>query len=266
MSRPVQPICILIVDDEAPARKRLRDLMSQDSEIGRVLEAENGMEAVQIIQAERPDILFLDVQMPGVDGFGVIAALGAEELPLTIFVTAYDRFALRAFEADALDYLLKPFGDPRYEQTMARAKKRLGAIPKGASRTGGAVGAETLKLAAQRDDPGAIWEWIAVRDKSTTRLVPVRDIDWIEATDIYVTLHVGAERLLYRASLATIAARLDPSRFVRSQRSALINMTSIAFLERRSHGEFDVVLKDGSRVMLSRKYKANLETLLGQSL
>jgi len=119
-----EQICVLIVDDEAPARKRLFDLVSGDPEVGRVLEAENGVAAVALIQEERPDIVFLDVQMPGVDGFGVVDALGAENMPPTAFVTAYDRFAVQAFEADAVDYLLKPFGDARYEKTIARLKKQ----------------------------------------------------------------------------------------------------------------------------------------------
>lgn len=265
MTGPADALCVLVADDEAPARKRLRDLLSKDREIGRILEAENGVDAVSLLESERPDILFLDVQMPGIDGFGVIDAVGADRLPLTIFVTAYDQFALRAFEADALDYLLKPFGDTRYEQTIKRAKKRLRTEPAERSRTR-SLGPETMKLVAGRDVPGALWDWLVVRDRNKTRLVCVDDIDWIEASDVYVTLHLAAENLLHRASLATLASRLDPAKFVRIQRSALVNLRSIALLERRSHGEFDVVVRDGSRLMLSRKYKANLESLLGQSL
>jgi two-component system LytT family response regulator len=266
MKPPPEPISVLVVDDEAPARRRLTDLLGRDREIGRVLEAKNGVAAVSLIQDEHPDILLLDVQMPGLDGFGVIEALGAENMPLTVFVTAYDRFALQAFEADAVDYLLKPFGDARFEKTMERVKKRLHEIRTGISQDGGSVGPELLKLAARRAKPGEIWDWMVVRTRTATRLVMTQDIDWIEAAGVYVTLHTGGEEFLYRASLGAVADRLDPFQFVRIHRSSLVNLRSVAFLERRSHGEFEIVLKTGARLMLSRSYRADVEARLGQSL
>ena len=266
MKAPAEPICVLVVDDEAPARRRLTELLAKDREISRVIEAKNGIAAVSLIQDEHPDIVLLDVQMPGVDGFGVIDALGVEKMPLTVFVTAYDQFALRAFEADAVDYLLKPFGDERYEKTMERAKKRLRAIRAGVSDDGGSVGPELLKLAAKRAKPGEIWDWVVVRTRTATRLLMTQDIDWVEAAGVYVTLHAGGEEYLYRANLSAVANRLDPFQFVRIHRSSLVNLKSIAFLERRSHGEFEIVLKDGTRLMLSRNYRAEVEMRLGQSL
>jgi two-component system LytT family response regulator len=263
---PAEPICVLVVDDEAPARRRLTELLAKDREISRVIEAKNGVAAVSMIQDERPDIVLLDVQMPGVDGFGVIDALGVENMPLTVFVTAYDQFALKAFEADAVDYLLKPFGDERYAKTMERAKKRLRAMREGVADDGGAVGPELLKLAAKRAKPGEIWDWVVVRTRTTTRLLMTQDIDWVEAAGVYVTLHAGGEEYLYRANLSAVANRLDPFQFVRIHRSSLVNLKSIAFLERRSHGEFEIVLKDGTRLMLSRNYRAEVEMRLGQSL
>jgi two-component system LytT family response regulator len=265
MKRPEQ-ICVLVVDDEAPARRRLMDLLARDRDVGRVLEARNGVAAVTLIQDEQPDIVLLDVQMPGLDGFGVIDALGAEKMPLTVFVTAYDQFALQAFEADAVDYLLKPFGDARYEKTMNRAKKRLDEIRAGPSGDAGVVGPELLKLVAKRAQPGEIWDWIVVKTRTATRLLMTQDIDWIEAAGVYVTVHVGGEEFLYRAGLATVASRLDPFRFVRIHRSSIVNLKSVAFLERRSHGEFDVVLKDGAHLMMSRNYRADVEAMLGQPL
>jgi two-component system LytT family response regulator len=266
MKSVAEPICVLVVDDEAPARRRLVDLLAKDRDIGRILEAKNGVAAVTLIQDERPDILLLDVQMPGLDGFGVIDALGAEDMPLTVFVTAYDQFAVKAFEADAIDYLLKPFGDTRYEKTMERAKKRLRDIRAGVTSDTNSVGPELLKLAAKRAQPGEIWDWIVVRTRTGTRLLMAQDITWIEAAGVYVTLHAEGEEFLYRASLGAVLDRLDPFHFIRIHRSSIVNLRSVALLERRSHGEFEVVLKDGTRLMLSRNYRADLEARLGQPL
>jgi len=266
MNPAAEPICVLVVDDEAPARKRLVELLSKDRDIGRILEAKNGVAAVTLIQDERPDILLLDVQMPGLDGFGVIDAIGAEDMPLTVFVTAYDQFAVQAFEADAIDYLLKPFGDTRYEKTMERAKKRLRDIRAGNSGETNSVGPELLKLAAKRAQPGQIWDWMVVRTRTSTRLLMTQDISWIEAAGVYVTLHAEGEDFLYRASLGAVLERLDPFQFVRIHRSSIVNLRSVAQLERRSHGEFEITLKDGTRLMLSRNYRADFEARLGQSL
>ncbi len=256
----------LVVDDEAPARKRLADLLARDRDVDRVLEAKDGVAAVAAIQEERPDIVFLDVQMPGIDGFGVIDAVGMTHMPLTVFVTGYDRFALQAFEADAIDYLLKPFGDSRYGLTMERIKKRLRELRSANSTDANAFGPEVLKLAARRATPGEFWQWFAVKTRDSTRLITAEDIDWIEAAGVYVTLHVRGEQFLYRAGLAAVANRLDPFQFVRIHRSSVVNLRSIALLERRSHGEFEVVLKDGRHLMLSRSYRADVERMLGQPL
>jgi two-component system LytT family response regulator len=263
---PSDSLSALVVDDEAPARRRLVDLLSKDRDFGRVREAINGVDAIALIQESRPDILFLDVQMPVVDGFGVIAAIGVENMPLTVFVTAYDRFALQAFEADAIDYLLKPFGDRRFEGTMERFKRRLQEVRSNSLDDAGSFGPELLKLIAQRSQPGEIWQWIVVRCRETTRLIMAEDIDWVEAAGVYVTVHAKGEEFLYRAGLATVASRLDPFRFVRIHRSSIVNVKSIAALERRSHGEFDVILKSGEQLVMSRTYRAQFEAMLGQPL
>jgi len=256
----------LVVDDEAPARRRLADLLSGDREVGRILEAQNGLAATALIQEERPDIVFLDVQMPGVDGFGVIDALGAENMPLTVFVTAYDKFAIQAFETEAIDYLLKPFTDERYARTMARVKKRLDDLRDGGADDPNSFGPELIRLAARRAEPGAIWHWMVVRSRNATHLVMTEEIDWIEAAGMYVTLHTEGREYLYRAGLGTVVDRLDPFNFVRIHRSSIVNLKSVAYLERRSHGEFEVVLKNGKRLLLSRSYRAEVEAKLGQSL
>jgi len=263
MDKP-DPLCALVVDDEAPARRRLVDRLVKDRDVGRVLEAENGVAAVRLIQNSRPDIVFLDVQMPGVDGFGVIDAVGLKNMPLTVFVTAYDHFAVKAFEADAIDYLLKPFGSKRYDAMMERIKRRL-SDPRWA-REAGSFGPELIKLVSKRSKPGEIWEWIVLRSRDDARLVMTQDIDWVEASGVYVTIHMAGEEFLYRASLATVAERLDPFRFVRIHRSSIVNLRSIALLERRSHGEFGVVLKDGTQLVMSRSYRSHVESMLGQNL
>ena len=266
MMAPPKPICALVVDDEAPARRRIADLLAKDRAIGTVLTAENGVAAITAIQNSSPDIVFLDVQMPGVDGFGVIEAIGPENMPLTVFVTAYDRFAIRAFEVDAIDYLLKPFSDRRYDKTMERLKERL-RDPSSQDAAGvGGFGPELLKLVATRAKPGEIWDWIAIKSRDTTRLLMADDIDWVEAAGVYVTVHSKGEEFLYRAGLSAVANRLDPFRFVRIHRSHLVNVRAISLLERRSHGEFEVMLKSGERLMMSRSYRGHVEAVLGQPL
>jgi two-component system LytT family response regulator len=187
-------------------------------------------------------------------------------MPLTVFVTAYDSFALRAFEADAIDYLLKPFSDRRYESMMERVKTRLHDLRSRDADDAGSFGPELLKLVAQRSKPGEIWDWIVIKTGDATRLIMTDDIDWIEAAGVYVTVHAAGKEYLYRAGLAAVASRLDPFRFVRIHRSSIVNLRSVAFLERRSHGEFEVMLKDGAQLMMSRTYRAQFEAMLGQSL
>jgi two-component system LytT family response regulator len=259
-------ISALVVDDEELARMRLTDLLVKDPDIGSVLEADDGIAAVALLQESKPDIVFLDVQMLGVDGFGVIDAIGAENMPLTVFVTASDRFALKAFEADAIDYLLKPFSDRRYETTINRVKQRLRELRSRDSSSATSFGPESLKLVSKRSQPGEVWDWIVVKSRGTTRLLMVEDIDWIEGAGIYVTVHTNGEEFLYRASLAAVERRLDPARFVRIHRSSIVNLKSVAFLERRSHGELDVTLKDGAQLLMSRTYRAKVEQVLRHRL
>jgi two-component system LytT family response regulator len=256
----------LVADDEQPARKRLAELLRKEPSVGEILEAANGAAAVSLIEQERPDVVFLDVQMPGVDGFGVIEAVGARRMPLTVFVTGYDRFALKAFEAEAIDYLLKPYTDERFECTMERVKTRLKEARNSRSADPNAFGPELLQLAARRFKPGEIWHWITIKNRDGTRLLMTQDIDWIGAAGVYVTLHVGPDEYLYRAGLAAVAKHLDPFQFVRIHRSSLVNLNSVVVLERRSHGEFDVVLKSGERLLLSRSYRSEVESMLGQPL
>ncbi len=260
-ARTFDPIRVLVADDEAPARQRLIDLLRRDAQVGLIEEAADGEAAVESIEKQRPELVFLDVQMPELDGLGVIDAIGAPEMPLTVFVTAYDEHAIRAFEANALDYLLKPFSDERFEATMMRVKARLD------ERSNGEFGHRVMKMVAGAP-PAAErrLDRLVVKSGGTTRFVRVVDIDWIEAAGVYVTLHVGGKELLYRAALNDLAEKLDPRRFVRVHRSALVNLESIIQLEPMSHGEFEAVIKNGSRTRVSRTYRALLEKRLGQPL
>jgi two-component system, LytTR family, response regulator len=260
-ARTLEPIDVLVADDELPARQRLIDLLRRDEQVASVSEAADGETAVEMIQREKPGLLFLDVQMPELDGLGVIDAIGAAEMPLTVFVTAYDQHAIRAFESNALDYLLKPFSDERFEATMARVKARLD------ERSMKEFGQRVMKMvSAAPSAPEKRLDRLVVKAGGTTRFIRVIDIDWIEAAGVYVTLHVGGKELLYRAALNDLAEKLDPRRFVRVHRSALINIESVVQLEPISHGEFEAVLKNGSRTRVSRTYRGQLEKRLGQPL
>jgi two-component system, LytTR family, response regulator len=253
-------LCVLVADDEAPARQRIIDLLRRDSQVTAILEASDGLSAIEIIQNRRPDLVFLDVQMPELNGLEIIAELGAGAMPLTVFVTAYDQHAIRAFEANALDYLLKPFSDERFELTMARASTRMD------ERSVRDFGRRILRMVSAAPPADLPLDRLVVKSAGSIRFVPVADIDWIEAAGVYANLHIGGKELLYRAALNDLAARLDPVRFVRVHRSAIVNMESILRLEPISHGEFEVVLKDGSRSKISRTYRRELEKRLGQSL
>jgi len=259
-SQSSERLRVLVVDDEAPARQRIVDLLRKDVQIETVLEAGDGLAAIEAIEREALDLVFLDVQMPELDGLGVIEAIGAERMPLTIFVTAYDQHAIRAFEANALDYLLKPFSDERLEAAVCRAKTRH------LERNMQALGMGMLRMVAAAGPSGRSIDRLVVKSAGVTRFLRVVEIDWIEAAGVYANLHVGGKEILYRASLNELAESLDAMRFIRVHRSAIVNIDSILELHSMSHGEFELVLKDGHRSRVSRTYRAELEKRLGQSL
>jgi two-component system, LytTR family, response regulator len=251
---------VLIVDDEQPARQRLRELMDNDGGVGDVIEAENGLDAVEAILQKQPDVVFLDVQMPGLDGLGVIDTIGIERMPVTVFVTAFDQHAVRAFESAAIDYVLKPYGDERMEAAFARAKARLD------DKYAREFGESVLKLLDSRRQDKPFLDRIVIRERDKTDLIRVDSIDCIESAGVYVALHVGTERIIHRAALGELVGRLDPRRFVRVHRSAVVNIDSILHLEPATHGEFDLVLRGGHRVHVSRTFRPLLEARLGQPL
>ena len=256
----LEDICVLVVDDEPPARQRLIDLLRQDGHVAAVLEASDGLAAVAMIERERPDLVFLDVQMPELDGLGVLDAVGPEQMPLTVFVTAYDQHAIRAFESNALDYLLKPYSDERLEAALARARARL------TEQKVGEFGQSVLHMLAAAPRTEQYLDRLVLKSAGATHFLRVSEIDWIEGAGVYVNLHVAGKAVLYRAALNQLAARLDPARFIRVHRSAIINIDSIVRLEPVSHGEFDVILKHQGQTRVSRTYRFALEQRLGQSL
>ena len=260
MTQPSERLRVLVVDDEAPARQRLTDLLKKDAQVGSVLEAVNGKAAVETIGREALDLVFLDVQMPELDGLQVVETVGAAAMPLTVFVTAYDVHAIRAFEASALDYLLKPFSDERFEAALARAKARHEELSLRE------FGRSVLRMLAARPANGRYLDRLVVKASGTTRFIRVADIDWIEGAGVYVNLHIAGKEFLYRSALNELAGLLDPMRFIRIHRSSIVNIDSIVELQPISHGEFEVVLKGGHRSRVSRTYRTQLETRLGQSL
>jgi two-component system LytT family response regulator len=251
---------VLIVDDEQPARQRLRELMDNDPDVGEMMEAENGLDAVEAILQKQPDVVFLDVQMPGLDGLGVIDTIGIERMPVTVFVTAFDQHAVRAFESAAIDYVLKPYGDERMEAAFSRSKARLD------DKYVREFGESVLKLLDNHRLDKPFLDRVVIRECDKTDLIRVESIDCIESAGVYVALHVGRERIIHRAALGELVGRLDPRRFVRVHRSTVVNIDSILHLEPTTHGEFDLVLRGGHRVHVSRTFRPLLEARLGQPL
>jgi len=252
MARPSE-IRVLVADDEPLARRGVRQLLSPHRDMTVVGEARNGAETLTALDALSPDLLFLDVQMPEMDGFEVLRARGADRMPAVVFVTAHDQFAVRAFEAHALDYLVKPLNVDRFEAALQRVRERLQLMEAAdlAVRLTALLQAEQ----AQREKYGV--EWLVVPIATGELVIPVAEIDWIGADDYYACLHVGAKSHLLRESLASLETRLDLRRFARVHRSAIVQIDRI----RELHGD-EVVLGNGMRVAVSRRRRAAVEGLL----
>jgi len=254
----------LIVDDEPLARSGVRQLLSTDREINVVAEAGDGAEAIRLIRQQGVDLVFLDIQMPVTDGFGVISAVGAERMPVVVFLTAYDQHALKAFEAHALDYLLKPFSDRRFARALAHAKRavfqrRLGEA---AQQLGGLLGAgKSAETGSEK-----FLARILVRSAGRTRFVTVNDIDWIEAADYYSKLHAGGQIHLVRETMSALELKLDAEKFVRVHRSAIVNIERCVEIQPEFQGRFVLIMRDGSRVPMSRGRRGQVEKALGERL
>lgn len=244
----------LLVDDEALARRGIRQLLAAHADVEVIGECRDGRTAISALEALVPDLVFLDIQMPECDGFTVLRSAaersGAEALPLTVFLTAYEEFALDAFEVEAVDYLVKPVDDQRFDEAMRRVRRRL-TLPKGHPTAASALRAEVVHPVRH----------LVLATASGQRIVPLDEIDWIGADDYYVSIHTGGRRFLLRESMASLEARLDPTRFVRVHRGAMVNIGRVR--EVRSGGGDVVVLQDGTKLPVSRRRRAALVTALG---
>jgi two-component system LytT family response regulator len=266
----MEKIRALIVDDEKPARQRLRDLIARQPEIDVVGEAASGADALQLLRKNDADLLFLDIQMPVFSGFEVIDRIGVGNLPVTIFVTAFDSYAVRAFEANALDYLLKPYSDERFSQCLDRALAHI-RTQKREELSGRLIALlEQTKsdrsALAQGGRAASYLERLLIKVSGRVIFLPTKEIDWIEAAGVYVQLHSGARKYLHRTTLAELEAQLDPASFIRIHRSTIINTHCVKELYLHSHGDYIAVLKDGTELKLSRSYRARFESSFGQSL
>lgn len=248
----------LVVDDEPLARERTRNLLEKAPDIEVIGECANGEEALVSIEAHQPDLVLLDVQMPELDGFGVLEKLRGRKMPAIIFVTAHDKFALRAFDVHALDYLLKPFDSSRFNQALDRARERL------RGRDDDDLNQRISALLADIKGPAKALDRLAVKTGGRVLLLRTDDIDWIEAADNYVSLHVGSESHLHRETMSALEDKLPVEKFMRISRSAIVNLERIKELQPLFHGEYAVILRNGSRLTLSRSYRDRLQQLLGK--
>jgi two-component system, LytTR family, response regulator len=240
-TKPRARLRALVVDDEPLARSNVTVLLERHADIELIGECGSGAEALETVRNTKPDLIFLDVQMPECDGFDVLEILGADLPPAVIFVTAYDEYALRAFEAGVLDYLLKPFDDARFTLAVERAKEKLAR--------------HDSKRAAQIDR-------IAVKSAGQVRFVEIREIDWIEAADYYACLHVGTKTHLLRRSMTDLGRKLDAQIFCRIHRSTIVNLDRVRGIDFDQSGEYAAILGDGTRLRLSRRYRKELQSRL----
>jgi two-component system LytT family response regulator len=252
------PIRILIVDDEVLARRRLREMLRGDSEVEIVGECATGPETIKAVGELKPDLIFLDVQIPGLDGMAVSSALGGEGGPLIIFVTAYDQYAVRAFEIRAVDYLLKPFDRERFAAALARAKTLL------RERRRTEVNEQILTLLEEMRDRPQYLDRLVINTNDRVFVIRTEEIDWIEAEGNYVRIHFGKGSSLLRETLSHLASQLDPRKFPRIHRSQIVNIERIQELQPWSHRDYRIILRNGTQLALSRTYRDQLYQVLGK--
>jgi two-component system, LytTR family, response regulator len=253
----MEKIRALIVDDEPLAREGIRMRLAQEPDIAVIGECSNGRQAVTLIERDSPDLVFLDVQMPKLDGFGVIAAIGARRMPQVIFVTAYDEHALRAFEVHALDYLLKPIDGARFLEALARARSRI---------RGHELQEQLQALLASIKSEKRYLARLSIKTGGRILFLGVDEIDWIEAADNYVLLHAGRDSHMLHTTMNSLEDRLDPGAFLRIHRSTIVNLQRVKELHPMFHGEYRIILKDGTELASGRSYRSKLQRLLDNSL
>jgi two-component system, LytTR family, response regulator len=251
-------IRVLIVDDEPLARGVLREMLQSDPAVAIVGECANGKEAIQAIQETDPDLLFLDIQMPEMGGFEVLDALDKEQAPHLVFVTAYDQYAVRAFEVHALDYILKPFDRERFEASWQRAKAEV------LRERNGQVEQKILSLLEDLKAGNKYLERLVIKSSGRIYFLETNEIDWIQAEGNYVSVHIGKKAHLLRETISSLESQLDPKKFLRIHRSAIVRIDRIKELQPWFHGEYHVVLHDGTELTLSRNYRDRLQEALGK--
>ena len=251
-------IRVLVVDDEALARERACQLLKADSEIEVIGQCGDGQTAVEKIHKDKPDLVLLDVQMPELDGFAVVEAVGADQMPPVIFVTAHEKFALKAFDVHAIDYLLKPYDRERFETALRRAKDQLAR-----SKSGDLQSKMSALLGEIKTQPKPA-NRLVIKTEGRVLLLKNEDVDWVEAADNYIILHVGADTHMLRETMTSIESRLPAEKFIRVNRSTIVNIDRIKELQPLFHGEYVIILKNGTKLTLSRGYREKLDQLLGR--
>ena len=267
----MEKIRTIIIDDEPLGREGMRVLLERDADIEIVGECANGYEAIAAIGAVTPDLIFLDVQMPEMDGFEVLAQIAPEHLPVVVFVTAFDEYALRAFEVHALDYLLKSYSDDRFEAALRRAKEQI------RQKKVNAISRRLLAMLNEHhgNDPAAeisrdtrenFLQRLVIKAGGRVYFLKTHEIDWIEAADYYVSLHAGGKSHLLREPLHSLERRIDPAKFQRIHRSTIVNLDRIQELQPNAHGDYVVILRDGTQLKMSRAHRQSLESILGRRI
>ncbi len=249
-------IRVLLSDDETLARERLRSLLEEETDLEIVAECGDGKSAIATIRREHPDLVFLDIQMPEVDGFGVVQEL-RDAMPLTIFVTAYDRYAMKAFEVHALDYLLKPVGKERLAGTVARARQQLQHPPNGSFQQ------RVLEMLGDMEARHQAPERIIIKSDGEIVCLKPNEIDWAESAGNYVCLHVGGTTHILRETISALESRLGPRQFMRVHRSTLVNVDRIKTLKPSLYGDYSILLRDGTKLTLSRGFRESVLKRLG---
>ena len=250
----------LIVDDEPPARAVIRKMLAEDADIEIIGECSNGIEAVKSICKLAPDLLFLDIEMPEMDGFALLAAFDESKIPAVIFVTAYNRYAVKAFEVSAVDYLLKPFDHERMATALQRAKANL------REKTDEDRNDSIIELLQQIHAKEQTFDRFVIKQNGRVLLIPVEEVDWIESNGNYVLLHTVSGKYIIRETMKHIELRLDPQKFIRIHRSTIVNIDRIKELQIHFNEEHLVILKDGSQLVLSRRFREKLSQRLGTSI
>jgi two-component system, LytTR family, response regulator len=257
-----RPIRTLVVDDEPLARQRIRDLLTEYPDVQVIGECSDGEEAVEAILAEQPDLVFLDIQMPEMTGLEVVESVGPEAMPAVIFVTAYDEFALRAFDAHAVDYLMKPFHRNRFDAALERARRFVGAGETRAATPSGELESRLHALLTDLRPPSPHARRLVVRVGSRILFVPVEEVDWVDADGNYARLHVGQKSYLMRETMNRLQERLDPQQYLRIHRSTIVNVDRIQEIQPMFKGNYVVILRDGTRLTTTRGYRENLQALI----